>query len=107
MRVNKESYKLINEAVNYDVSIKIINIINKFIDSIEDIEDGGRYLKSINMAPTIQAFSDNMHDGTLNREDFEEFLYDLIYVNYGEDMFKQEMNKLVKCAKNITSEKKD
>ena len=107
MRVNKESYKLINEAVNYDVSTKIIKIVSKFIDSIEDIEDGGRYLKLINMAPTIQAFSDKMQDGTLDRENFEQFLYDLIYVNYGEDMFKQEMNKLVKCAKNITSEKKD
>jgi len=106
MKVNKESYKLINEAVNHEVSIKIINIVNKFIDSIESIEDGGRYLKLINMAPTIKAFNYNK-DGTLNREDFEQFIYDLIYVNYGEDMFKQEINKLSQCAKNITSEKKD
>jgi len=107
MRVNKESYKLINKAVDYEVSIKIIKIVNKFIDSIESIEDGGRYLNLINMASTIKAFSDNMHDGNLNREDFGQFIYDLIYVNYGEDMFKQEINKLSQCARNITSEKKD
>ena len=107
MRVNKESYELINKAVDYEVSIKIIKIVNKFIDSIESIEDGGRYLNLINMAPTIKAFSDNMHDGTLNREDFEQFIYDLIYINYGEDMFKQEINKLSQCARNITSGKKD
>jgi hypothetical protein len=106
MKVNKESYKLINEAVNYEVSIKISKIVNIFIYSIESIKDSGSYLKSINMAPTIKAFNYNK-DGTLNREDFEQFIYDLIYVNYGEDMFKQEMNKLSQCAKNITSEKKD
>ena len=107
MKVPEENYKLIDEAVNRDIMVKINKIISQFIASIENIEDGGRYLRLINVAPTIEAFMDDIKDGKLDRNDFEQFLYDLVYVNYGEDMFKQEMNKLVKCTSNTTSKKKN
>jgi hypothetical protein len=103
MKVPEENYKLIDEAINQDIMVKINKIVNQFIVSIENIEDGGKYLSKISVAPTIEAFMHDRKDGTLERHDFEQFLYDLVYVNYGEDMFKQEMNKLVKCTNNTTS----